>query len=261
MKRVLCWLLMGMGLLSLCCCAPAAPVMEASVPETAAAPTLTPAPTPTFPPAATIAQTVIPAPSSTPTPTAVSTPALTPSPAPTATPAPTSEPRSVAKIVEEMAVYYARYGEKAGEKVASLLQEMGAAYPEEAAKWTEIMDRWRTLDDRVTVHLKVLPDGLPDTDELCIVALGYQLNANGTMKEQLKERLKVVVRSAQKYPNAWVLCTGGGTASHKKSATEAGQMASYLKKNGVSKKRILVEKSSKTTAQNARYSLDLLLRD
>ncbi len=165
------------------------------------------------------------------------------------------------RIVEEMAVYYARYGEKAGEKVSALLREMEAAYPEEALKWTEIMDRWRTLRDRVKVQLKVLPDGLPDTDELCIVALGYQLNANGTMKDQLKERLKVVVRSAKKYPNAWVLCTGGGTASRKKSATEAGQMASYLAKNGVRKDRILTEKSSRTTAQNARFTLELLARE
>ena len=123
------------------------------------------------------------------------------------------------------------------------------------------MDRWRTLEDRVTVNLGVLPDGLPDTDELCIVALGYSLNPDGSMKNQLKDRLRVVVKSAKKYPNAWIVCTGGGTASKKKSATEAGQMSSGLRKQGVAKKRILVEKASKTTAQNARLTLEMLQRD
>jgi len=123
------------------------------------------------------------------------------------------------------------------------------------------MDRWRTLEDRITVNEDVLPDGLPDTNELCIVALGYSLNSNGTMKDHLKARLKVARKSAQKYPNAWVLCTGGGTASRKKNYTEAGQMSAWLKKHGVSKDRILTEKKSRTTVQNAQFTLDMLLRD
>jgi hypothetical protein len=157
-----------------------------------------------------------------------------------------------------MAVYYARDGEKAAGRIEELLAEMKTAYPVEAQKWADIMDRWRTLEDRITVNRSVLPDGLPDTNELCIVALGYKLNSDGTMKKQLKDRLKAVVKSAKKYPNAWIVCTGGGTASRKKTATEAGKMASYLRKRGIKKARILTEKESRTTAQNARYTLDLL---
>jgi phosphohistidine phosphatase SixA len=165
------------------------------------------------------------------------------------------------EIVEEMAVYYARDGERAWGKVEALLAEMAVSYPEDALRWAKIMDRWRTLDERVTVSVGVLPDGLPDTDELCIVTLGYALNANGTMKDQLKERLKVALKSAKKYPNAWVLCTGGGTASKKKGVTEAGQMSAWLKKQGLPKGRILTEKASRTTAANARLTLELLRRD
>ena len=159
-------------------------------------------------------------------PSAASVRAETPSPEPTAV------PRSCVEIVEEMTFYYAGYGEAAAERVASLLQEMNAAWPEDGQRWAKIMDRWRTLEDRITVNEDVLPDGLPDTNELCIVALGYSLNSNGTMKDHLKARLKVARRSAQKYPNAWVLCTGGGTASRKKNYTEAGQMSAWLKKHG-----------------------------
>ena len=93
------------------------------------------------------------------------------------------------------------------------------------------------------------------------MALGYRLNPNGSMRDELKERLRVVEKSAKKYPNAWVVCTGGGTASRKKGVTEAGRMSSWLKKNGVSKKRIITEKKSRSTVQNAQFTLDILLRD
>jgi hypothetical protein len=167
----------------------------------------------------------------------------------------------VVEIVEEMAVYYARDGEKAWGRVEELLQEMAGVDPVAAQKWTEIMDRWRTLDERITVNRSVLPDGLPDTNELCIVTLGYSLNADGTIKDHLKARLKVAVKSARKYPQAYILCTGGSTASRKKDYTEAGQMSEYLQKQKISKKRILTEKRAHTTAQNAHNSLDLLLKN
>ena len=34
----------------------------------------------------------------------------------------------------------------------------------------------------IEVHYDVLPDGLPQTGELCMVALGFQLNEDGSMK-------------------------------------------------------------------------------
>lgn len=255
MKGMLRWLLTGTVLLSLCCCAPAQLAAEAVAP----APTATPVATATSAPATVRVPTPAPTPVPTPTPTPVPTPEPTFTPAPTAVPTPVTE-RTVAEIVEEMAVYHVRYGEKAAEKVESLLAEMGTAYPGEAQKWAEIMGRWRALGE-VTVNHGVLPDGLPDTEELCIVVLGYQLNANGTMKNQLKDRLRVAYKSAKKYPNAWIVCTGGGTASGKKSATEAGQMAAWLKKQGVDRRRILTEKESHTTAENARFTLDLLAQE
>lgn len=263
MKRVLCCLLLGAMFLSLCCCTPNPPVESAattpSEPITTAVPMIIPAspetPAPTAPP------TPAPTPVPTDTPAPTDTPVPTDTPAPTAPPTPTPVPRLVVEIVEEMAVYYARDGEKAWGRVEELLQEMAGVDPVAAQKWTEIMDRWRTLDERVTVNRSVLPDGLPDTNELCIVTLGYSLNADGTIKDHLKARLKVAVKSARKYPQAYILCTGGSTASRKKDYTEAGQMSEYLQKQKISKKRILTEKRAHTTAQNAHNSLDLLLKN
>jgi hypothetical protein len=78
------------------------------------------------------------------------------------------------------------------------------------------------------------------------------------MKEELIHRLETVKRSAEKYPNALIVCTGGGTARDNPSATEAGAMAKWLRENGVEAGRIVVENQSQTTAQNAIYTLELL---
>ena len=120
------------------------------------------------------------------------------------------------------------------------------------------MDLWRSLDKNLVINYDVLPDGLCDTDELCIVALGFQLNPDGTMKTELKERLRVLLNSAKKYPNAYIVCTGGGTADKVPSATEAKVMASWLIENGVSSDRIIIEDKSTSTAFNAIYTLDIL---
>ena len=158
----------------------------------------------------------------------------------------------------EIVVNYAAYGEAAEERNAELFARMASLNPKNADKWERIMALWKEVNNSLTVYEDVLPDGLPDTDELCIVALGFQLNPDGSMRDELVERLKVVLRSAEKYPNAKIVCTGGGTASENASATEAGRMAEWLIANGIPEDRILVEDQSKTTAQNAIFTLDLL---
>ena len=162
------------------------------------------------------------------------------------------------EIIEEMVVDYGSYGDKAGARVETLLRELGAADSDAAARWEEIMALWKTVNTDLAVHDAVLPDGLADTDELCIVALGFQLNPDGTMRDELIERLKVLKASAEKYPNALIVCTGGGTAAENESATEAGRMAEWLLENGIAAERVLVEDRSLTTAQNAIYTIDLL---
>ena len=120
------------------------------------------------------------------------------------------------------------------------------------------MTLWKTANTDLMIHEGVLPDGLPNTDELCIVALGFQLNPDGTMRDELVERLTIVKTSAEKYPNAWIVCTGGGTAAENETATEAGKMAEWLIENGIAAERVIVEDHSITTAQNAIYTYDIL---
>ena len=162
------------------------------------------------------------------------------------------------KIVEEMLVDYAAYGAEANDRTAELLKELSSYDAEAGKRWEKIMELWTS--DRLAdpLNYDVLPDGLPDTDELCIVVLGFKLNPDGTMKDELIQRLNVALASIRKYPNAYVVCTGGGTASENRSATEAGEMANWLASQGVDPKRIIIEDNSLTTAQNAMFTYDIL---
>ena len=169
--------------------------------------------------------------------------------------------RGASDIIEELAVYYGTYGEEADSKTNELLEELRGVDEVAADKWTKIVGLWKEVNGDLALNYDVLPDGLDDTDALCLVALGFQLKDDGTMKDELIERLKVVLKSAEKYPNSYVVCTGGGTAKNNKSATEAGKMAEWLIENGVSKDRVIVEDRSITTAQNAIYTYEILKED
>ena len=166
--------------------------------------------------------------------------------------------RNAQEIIEELVVDYGSYNGQALTRVEELIKELKTLSPDLGERWKTITDIWKTVNADPALNYDVLPDGLPDTDELCIVALGFQLEPDGSMREELIERLKVVLNSAKKYPKAYIVCTGGGTASENDAATEAGEMAKWLISNGIDKKRVIVEDNSLTTAQNAIFSYDIL---
>lgn len=169
--------------------------------------------------------------------------------------------RSSTEIIEDIAVYYGSYSDQADENIKVLLDELAEVDADKAVRWTNIMELWKSCNNDLSLNYDVLPDGLPDDDSLCMIVLGFQLNADGSMKEELVERLKVVQTSAEKYPNALIVCTGGGTASENESATEAGKMAEWLIENGIDSKRIIIEDKSITTAQNAMFTYGILTKE
>ena len=166
--------------------------------------------------------------------------------------------RTAQDMIEELAVYYGTYGSEAEEKIAELLEGLCAADPVSGAKWGRIMQLWKTVNENSEINENILPDGLPETDELCMIVLGFQLNPDGSMKDELIERLTVAKASAEKYPSSLLVCTGGGTAAENPDATEAGEMAKWLIENGVDPQRVIVEDQSLTTAQNAIYTYRIL---
>ena len=160
------------------------------------------------------------------------------------------EGASAQALIERLVISYAAYGQRDGQALAAL----AAADPVSAAKWTRIMELW----EAPAAVNAALPDGLPEDDTLCLVALGFQLNPDGSMRDELLQRLKVLLAAAEKYPQAVIVCTGGGTAANDPSATEAGRMAEWLRDQGVDPARIHAEDQSLTTAQNAILTFDIL---
>lgn len=169
-----------------------------------------------------------------------------------------NEERGSNEIIRDLTASYGYYGDKADHRQKELLQELKETDPVSYQKWDAIMGFWKSLDTDLSVNEGILPDGLAQTDSLCLIALGFRLNPDGSMREELICRLEVVKASAEKYPNARILCTGGPTSPENPAMTEAGSMAAWLVQNGIDESRIIVEDRSLTTAQNAMYSYDLL---
>ena len=165
---------------------------------------------------------------------------------------------AVEPYVQQILQYYMNYQDKALTDIDRLIHEMGTIDAAQADAWRSIIGYWSNARRSDFLNEGVLPDGLPQDDSLCIVVLGYALYSNGAMQKELVGRLKVALASAQKYPNAYILCTGGGTASGNRSVTEASQMAAWLKSQGISSDRIIMENKSMTTAQNATFSCKIL---
>jgi len=126
-----------------------------------------------------------------------------------------------------------------------------------ATLWSRIMEVWAALNTDLHLYYDELPDGLPTDDSLCLVVLGYALERDGGMAEELVRRCAVALAAARQYPNAYVLVTGGPTAFLSES-TEAGRMAEWLIAHGVTEERLIVEDRALTTAQNALYGAKLL---
>lgn len=164
------------------------------------------------------------------------------------------EPREAKVILSEIIDTYA---EQPDTSLDALFSELKAADEGKAAAWEHIMDFWRRWDE-MPVPVWELPTELPEDDSLCLVVLGFELNADGTMQDELLGRLSVALRCALQYPEAYVLCTGGGTAAKAPEVTEAGLMGQWLLDNGLDASRLLMEDYSRSTVENALFSYALL---
>ena len=138
------------------------------------------------------------------------------------------------------------------------LKAFREANPADASDMEELLSFWDETNKNGFVSMDRLPEGLPKNDSLCIVILGFALNPDGSMREELIHRLKTGLSAAAQYPEAYVLVTGGGTAGNNRNATEADAMAKWLKEQGLSEERIIIENRSLTTAENAVFSERIL---
>lgn len=142
-------------------------------------------------------------------------------------------------------------------KIESCLDALESESPAEGALWRRIMTDWARLNEAGFEDHRVLPDDLPQDDSLCIVVFGYGLGADGSIQPELEDRLYVALNAARQYPDAYVAVTGGQT-SEVAGVTEGGQMAAWLRAQGVAESRLIVEDQALSTTQNAANTYKLL---
>lgn len=159
--------------------------------------------------------------------------------------------------IEKIVHHYRYAGEDQDQKIEEQLSALEIVNPRQAAIWRQILQVWQETDADMQVSVDVLPDGLPQDDSLCIVVMGYRLEGNGDMKPELLQRLQVALDSAEKYPEALVICTGGSTAANAQ-ITEAEAMKAWLVEHGVDAQRIVAETRANTSIENARYTYQTL---
>lgn len=139
------------------------------------------------------------------------------------------------------------------------LAELKELNPALGQAYTNIIEYWQYADTTMPINKDILPDGLPNDNSLCIVTLGFQLDqTTGEMQPELIDRLNVTLKSAQKYPNAYIAVTGGGTSPADPTKTEGDEMAAWLIEHGIDKDRIIVENKAPTTVGNATNTFALL---
>ncbi len=172
----------------------------------------------------------------------------------------TKEKREASAVIEDIITYHGCYDTQADVKVNELLNELNDIDSKQGELWKNIMDYWKYANTDLTVNIDKLPDNLSDKNNLALVVLGFELNDDGTMKDELIGRLNVALACSKQYKNAYVICTGGGTAKNNKKVTEAGLMGDWLIKHGLDKNRLIIENKSLTTAQNAEFSYGIVLK-
>lgn len=164
--------------------------------------------------------------------------------------------RSEQQIIAELIDKFDAKAENAG--LNPLFSELEAVNAKKAEMWRRICGVWSSAYQDGYVHAKCLPDDLPNDDSLAIVVLGFELNSDGSMKEELIGRLTTAFDSAIQYPQAYLVMTGGGTAANNRSVTEADSMANWMLEKGIEPERIIVENQSLSTLENASNSLRIL---
>ncbi len=146
--------------------------------------------------------------------------------------------------------YYLHHREAATDVIWDITRQMKEQDPKQGAAWEKIMFDWSWINSEMPVNEAILPSGLPEDNSLCIVVMGFGLNPNGSIRPELEDRLEVALASARKYPEAFILVTGGQTGAVE-GVTEAGQMAAWLQNKGISQNRIIQETQSLSTTANA----------
>lgn len=159
------------------------------------------------------------------------------------------------EIIGDALLLRGKYGNAANKKIAETYEEVSKRNPELGQLWARVDEIWKNEAENTEINYNELPYDLSDGSNLAIVILGYGLKKDGTMKDELVDRLRVGMNCALEYPNAYVICTGGGSVP---DAKEADVMGQWLLDEGLEEERLILENKSMTTGQNAINTLQII---
>lgn len=165
---------------------------------------------------------------------------------------------SAEDCIKELIVYYKTYQEAAETDIQRVLGELEAIDPVQAEAWEQIMAYWSHVNTDMVVNVGTVPEGLPEDNSVAVIILGFALNADGTMKEELVGRLQTGLAIAEAYPESYVVVTGGGTAANNPDVTEGGLMGEWLLEQGLAEDRLIVENQAPNTVGNAENTYKIL---
>lgn len=142
--------------------------------------------------------------------------------------------------------------EKIAKDDAAYQQDMSilsSANPTKTAKFSKLFNDIQNIGN---LKINTTIPTIPNESSSYIVILGYALDNNGKMQNEMKRRLNLCLEAAKKYPNAQIITTGGVP---KKGKTESGVMRNWLIEHGVKADRIIQENLSTNTVENALFSV------
>ena len=177
------------------------------------------------------------------------------------TPAPVNAAGAADSYISDLIGYYKTYQEGAETDILRTLEEMAKVDPVQAEAWTQIMDYWSYINTEMQVNIDTVPEGLPEDNSVAIIILGFALNNDGTMKDELIGRLQTGLAIAEAYPNAYVVVTGGGTAKENPNVTEGGLMGAWLLEQGLAEDRLIIENKAPSTVGNAENTYKILAEE
>lgn len=132
------------------------------------------------------------------------------------------------------------------------------------AALTRLAELDPTLHDAVVRALAIIATSAESTVDFApvldgprtaIVALGFGLHGDGSMQDELVDRLESAAAAASASPESPVVVTGGNPQS---GVAEAEAMREWLVDNGVAAERIHVENKANSTVQNALFSVPIV---
>lgn len=161
-------------------------------------------------------------------------------------------------LVSDIVYTYRHLQADGAERISSQLEKLKAVDPALGQAWEGVMDYWAYVNTDLEISYDRLPEGLAEDDSLCIVVMGFELLYDGAMAPELVKRCELALECAAQYPQAFIALTGGPTAKQNKEASEAGVMAEWFVEHGVDADRLILEDRSKTSADNAQFTIAIL---